>query len=100
MSSLSLLVTGSLVERPLKLRVMQILRHDRLPKLERFNQDDDLRVVTFFFFYLAEEGRLVLLRINLREVKVADDVDLEVIAQQLDGYSGADITNVCRYRAF
>lgn len=45
---------------------------------------------------LTEEGRLVLLQINLREVKVADDVDLNLIAEQLDGYSGADITNVCR----
>jgi katanin p60 ATPase-containing subunit A1 len=42
----------------------------------------------------------VLLRINLREVKVADDVDLDEIAEQLDGYSGADITNVCRYILF
>lgn len=64
----------------------------------------------YFFIYLilflrlnfqhsifSGEGRLVLLRINLREVKVADDVDLDEIAEQLDGYSGADITNVCRY---
>jgi len=42
------------------------------------------------------EGRLVLLRINSREVKVADDVDFNAIAENLDGYSGADITNVCR----
>ena len=40
---------------------------------------------------------MVLLRINSREVKVADDVDFNVIAERLDGYSGADITNVCRY---
>ena len=58
---------------------------------------------TFYLHYLNKiifcstgEGRLVLLRINLREVKVADDVDLDEIAEQLDGYSGADITNVCR----
>merc|ERR1711928_155259 len=38
----------------------------------------------------------VLLRINSREVKVAEDVDFNVIAERLDGYSGADITNVCR----
>merc|ERR1712071_657285 len=42
------------------------------------------------------EGRLVLLRINSREVKVAEDVDFNAIAELLDGYSGADITNVCR----
>jgi katanin p60 ATPase-containing subunit A1 len=46
--------------------------------------------------YLTGEGRLALLRINLREVKVGDGVDLDDIAERLDGYSGADITNVCR----
>ncbi|KAK5639527.1 hypothetical protein RI129_012019 [Pyrocoelia pectoralis] len=42
------------------------------------------------------EGREALLRINLREVKLDPDVNLVDIAVQLDGYSGADITNVCR----
>ncbi|KAF2905592.1 hypothetical protein ILUMI_00569 [Ignelater luminosus] len=42
------------------------------------------------------EGREALLRINLREVKLDPDVNLVDIAVKLDGYSGADITNVCR----
>jgi katanin p60 ATPase-containing subunit A1 len=42
------------------------------------------------------EGRKKLLEINLREVELASDVDLAGIAEKLDGYSGADITNVCR----
>jgi len=42
------------------------------------------------------DGREALLRINLREVKLDPDVDLKVIATNLKGYSGADITNVCR----
>lgn len=42
------------------------------------------------------EGRVALLKINLREVTVDPSVDLEVIANRLKGYSGADITNVCR----
>ncbi|KAF7493110.1 Katanin p60 ATPase-containing subunit A-like 1 [Sarcoptes scabiei] len=42
------------------------------------------------------EGREALLRINLREVKQADNLDTKEIARRLDGYSGADITNVCR----
>ncbi|XP_013098880.1 katanin p60 ATPase-containing subunit A-like 1 [Stomoxys calcitrans] len=42
------------------------------------------------------EGREALLKINLREVKVDESVSLSTIAQKLDGYSGADITNVCR----
>ncbi|KAL6443515.1 hypothetical protein ACFW04_001587 [Cataglyphis niger] len=42
------------------------------------------------------EGREALLRINLREVKVDSSVNLADIAKKLEGYSGADITNVCR----
>lgn len=42
-------------------------------------------------------GREELLKINLREVKCEDDVDLKELANQMDGYSGSDITNVCRY---
>ncbi|KAF2364462.1 Katanin p60 subunit A1 [Trinorchestia longiramus] len=42
------------------------------------------------------EGREALLKINLRDVSTSDDVDLTSIAAMLDGYSGADITNVCR----
>ncbi|XP_040583239.1 katanin p60 ATPase-containing subunit A-like 1 [Lepeophtheirus salmonis] len=44
----------------------------------------------------TEEGREVLLKINLKEVKLSDDVILKNIAKKLGGYSGADITNVCR----
>ncbi|CAG9817013.1 unnamed protein product [Phaedon cochleariae] len=42
------------------------------------------------------EGREALLKINLREVKLDPDINLSGIARKLDGYSGADITNVCR----
>ncbi|XP_053733827.1 katanin p60 ATPase-containing subunit A-like 1 [Synchiropus splendidus] len=41
-------------------------------------------------------GRRELLKINLREVEVAPDVDLDLIADKIEGFSGADITNVCR----
>jgi hypothetical protein len=44
------------------------------------------------------DGRRALLDINLRDVKVADDSDLDEIAKLTEGYSGADITNVCRYK--
>ncbi|OXA50303.1 katanin p60 ATPase-containing subunit A-like 1 [Folsomia candida] len=44
----------------------------------------------------TNEGRLKLLDINLREVQLGEDVNLRTIARKLDGYSGADITNVCR----
>ncbi|XP_065223642.1 katanin p60 ATPase-containing subunit A-like 1 isoform X2 [Planococcus citri] len=42
------------------------------------------------------DGREALLKINLREVKVDSSVSLKDIASRLNGYSGADITNVCR----
>lgn len=41
-------------------------------------------------------GRTSLLKINLREVQLDENVDLDEIANRLDGYSGADITTVCR----
>ncbi|XP_069463774.1 katanin p60 ATPase-containing subunit A1 isoform X2 [Ambystoma mexicanum] len=44
----------------------------------------------------SAKGREELLRISLRELELANDVDLENIAENMDGYSGADITNVCR----
>jgi katanin p60 ATPase-containing subunit A1 len=41
-------------------------------------------------------GREELLRLNLRGVDLCADCNLHKIAATLDGYSGADITNVCR----
>ena len=32
----------------------------------------------------------------MKEVKIDDEVNLKQIARKLGGYSGADITNVCR----
>lgn len=49
-----------------------------------------------FFRVCVAVGRVELLKINLREVEVAADVDLDLIAEKIEGYSGADITNVCR----
>ncbi len=42
------------------------------------------------------ETRKQLLEINLKEVPLDTDVDLNFIAEKLDGYSGSDITSVCR----
>ena len=40
--------------------------------------------------------RKQLLEINLKEVSIDTDVDLNSIAEKLEGYSGSDITSVCR----
>ena len=53
--------------------------------------------VFFFVFIFVAVGRLELLKINLRGVNMAEDVVLEEIAKKMEGYSGADITNVCRF---
>ena len=45
----------------------------------------------------CESSRAALMKINLKEVSLAEDVDLDAVAKQLDFYSGADITNVCRF---
>ncbi|GAV04618.1 hypothetical protein RvY_14879 [Ramazzottius varieornatus] len=41
-------------------------------------------------------GREEVLKIALKDVTLADDVDLSDIAAQVEGYSCADITSVCR----
>jgi katanin p60 ATPase-containing subunit A1 len=46
--------------------------------------------------FVAGDGREALLRINLREIKLDPNVDLKDIAKKLQGYSGCDITNICR----
>ena len=44
----------------------------------------------------SQKGREALLEINLRGVEKSTDLDLARVAKDLDGYSGSDITNVCR----
>ena len=43
-----------------------------------------------------ENGRLEVLRIKTKNMKLGDDVDLEQLANRTDGFSGADITEVCQ----
>ncbi|XP_042456064.1 katanin p60 ATPase-containing subunit A1-like [Zingiber officinale] len=42
------------------------------------------------------ESRKELIKINLRTVEVAADVDIDEVARRTEGYSGDDLTNVCR----
>jgi len=42
------------------------------------------------------EGRIQLFRINMKGCELDEDVDLDILAEKCDGYSGADVANVCR----
>ncbi|KAI9110362.1 hypothetical protein K1719_018804 [Acacia pycnantha] len=42
------------------------------------------------------ESRKELIRINLKTVEVAPDVNIDEVARRAEGYSGDDLTNVCR----
>ncbi len=42
------------------------------------------------------EGRRELLKINLAMIRVEEGLGLEEVAEKVAGYSGADITNLCR----
>ncbi|GAY59240.1 hypothetical protein CUMW_193080 [Citrus unshiu] len=42
------------------------------------------------------ESRKELIKINLKTVEVSKDVDIDEVACRTDGYSGDDLTNVCR----
>lgn len=42
------------------------------------------------------ESRKELIRINVKTVEVAPDVDIDEVARKTEGYSGDDLTNVCR----
>uniref|UniRef100_F7INS9 Multifunctional fusion protein n=1 Tax=Callithrix jacchus TaxID=9483 RepID=F7INS9_CALJA len=54
------------------------------------------RVKSELLIQMDAKGRAELLKINLREVELDPDIQLEDIAEKIEGYSGADITNVCR----
>lgn len=42
------------------------------------------------------ESRKELIKINLKSIEVAADVDIDEVARRTEGYSGDDLTNVCR----
>ena len=47
-----------------------------------------------------EKGREELFKINLKGIKCSKDVKISKLVKMSDGYSGADIANVCREAAF
>lgn len=55
-----------------------------------------MKVFKIIICIAVAKGRVELLKISLKELELAIDVNMEKIAEQMEGYSGADITNVCR----
>ena len=46
-----------------------------------------------------QEGRLAIFKIHIRDLEMADDIDLEGLAAQTPGFVGADIANLCNEAA-
>jgi len=44
----------------------------------------------------TEVGRKELFKINLKELATSEDIDWDELTKMTDGYSGADLSNVCR----
>jgi transitional endoplasmic reticulum ATPase len=64
-----------------------------LRRFGRFDRELDIGVPD-------DEGRLEILRIKTRNMKVSKDCDLEQIAKDTHGYVGADISQLCMEAAF
>jgi len=59
-----------------------------LRRFGRFDREIELGVPD-------EEGRLEILQIHTKNMKLAEDVDLERVAEQIHGFVGADIAQLC-----
>ncbi|CAN0448035.1 unnamed protein product [Scytosiphon promiscuus] len=45
------------------------------------------------------DSRISIFKANLRKSPVADDVSMDMLAKATQGYSGADITEICQRAA-
>jgi transitional endoplasmic reticulum ATPase len=59
-----------------------------LRRFGRFDREIDIGVPD-------ENGRMEILRIHTRSMKLEDDVDLEIVAKQTHGFVGADLASLC-----
>ena len=59
-----------------------------LRRFGRFDREVDIGVPD-------ENGRLEVMRIHTKNMKLADDVDLEQLAKETHGYVGADLAALC-----
>ena len=47
-----------------------------------------------------EKGRNELFKINLKNIKLLNDINFDELVKRTEGYSGHDISNLCREAAF
>ena len=59
-----------------------------LRRFGRFDREIDIGVPD-------ENGRLEILRIKTRDMKLAEDVNLEAVAKKTHGFVGADVSSLC-----
>jgi transitional endoplasmic reticulum ATPase len=65
---------------------------EALRRFGRFDREIDIGVPD-------EAGRLEVLRIHTKKMKLADDVNLEAVAKNTHGFVGADLAQVCQEAA-
>ena len=44
----------------------------------------------------SSKGREAIFKINLRGIKVSENIDFKILVDKTEGYSGSDLANVCR----
>ena len=64
------------------------MRWQALRRFGRFDREVDIGIPDAV-------GRLEVLRIHTKNMRLADDVDLEQIANETHGYGGSDIAALC-----
>ena len=84
-----------LTEEELKKNVVMVLGATNLP----WDLDEALRRRFEKRVYIPlpnEIGRKEMFNINMKGIQLADDVNIDELVKLTEGYSGADIANVCR----
>lgn len=56
-----------------------------------------LLTIICFPVWFADETRTALLQLCLKGVNLANNLDIKEISDKLNGFTGSDITNVCRW---
>jgi katanin p60 ATPase-containing subunit A1 len=85
-------------DKPIKPKTVMVLAATNRP----FDLDEAIRRRLEKRIYIplpSTEGRRKLFEINLKDVSKENDVNITELVRLTEGYSGADIANVCREAA-